>query len=126
MHGIEFFPADGGPGSITFVAVGGPFGSGINGTGVIVSSAPVGSSQQAFQGVDMFTTASGTLTFSFRLFCTAPTAPTSQCRGTWHIFDSSGSYAGAQGGGSVADFFFTDQAGNTTGNDTWIGKVQLD
>ena len=123
IHGTEFFPADGGPGSITFVAVGGPFGSGTNGTGVIVSSAPVGKS--GFRGVDMFTTASGTFTFRWRLNCTSPTASTSQCSGTWHIIASSGSYAGARGGGSVFDVFVTDQAGNTTGDDTWTGKIKL-
>ena len=125
IHGTEFFPADGGPGSITFVAVGGAFGSGTNGTGVIVTGAPAGQSPRAFHGVDMFTTASGTLTFSFRLNCTAPTATTAQCSGTWHIIDSSGAYAGSQGGGSVSDFFVTDQAGNTTGDDTWTGEIQL-
>jgi len=125
IHGTEFFPADGGPGSITFVAAGGPFGSGTSGTGEILSSAPVGKSQTAFRGVDRFTTASGTLTFRWRLDCAVPTPTAQECRGRWHIVDSSGSYAGAQGGGSVFDVFTTDAVGNTTGDDTWSGKIRL-
>src|SRR5256885_13346039 len=86
IHGTEFFPADGGPGSITFVAVGGPFGSGTSGTGEIVTS--VATSPTTFRGVDRFTTATGTFSFRWRLDCVEPTPTTAQCGGRWHIIDS--------------------------------------
>jgi len=129
----ELFPANGTP-TISIQASGGIFGAGISGTGateqVIVGSGSAYLHRRAVQyhGVDVYTTADGSITFNWQFNCKYTSTTDSTCSGPWHITDATGDYAGAQGGGTAIDLCVDHYTGDTythtTCDDTLTGKVQ--
>ena len=130
IHALEFFPASGG-GTASFVATGGIFGSGTSGTQDSTFGFPGSANSQLHRtalgvnGVDVNTTAQGTLTWAFGARCKFVSASQAVCAGTWHVIDATGAYAGAQGEGTLSDVLTFDSFGNATGDDTFAGRIHI-
>jgi len=130
IHAIELFPASGG-GTASFVATGGIFGSGTSGTQESTFRFPGSANSQlhrtalAVNGVDVNTTADGTLSWAFSARCKFVSASQAVCPGTWHVIGATGAYAGAQGEGTLSDVLTFDAFGNATGDDTFAGRIHI-
>jgi hypothetical protein len=134
IHADELFPASGTP-TIVIQAQGGIFGedviSGVGQTEQVLLGSETSNLHRVaaqYHGVDVYTTADGSITFKWQFTCMYTSDVDSLCQGPWHITGADGAYTGSQGGGTAidecVDHYTGDTYTSTTCSDTLTGKIQ--